>query len=117
MLYALLAGCGPAGGEAPVEYRQDLSEDCRRLRSAKAKRGVIQPFLKTKNGTREVDLCSSLAKELQASHRYERHFGATLYKPQRQTTAPNGYLRDSLHPSSKRWNTKRVDSTFSGATG
>jgi hypothetical protein len=33
-------------------------------RAQKAKRGEIQPFLKTKNGRREVDLSSALAKTL-----------------------------------------------------
>jgi len=39
--------------------------ECRRLFiEQKAKRGEIQPYLKTKNGAREVDLCSPPAAML-----------------------------------------------------
>jgi integrase len=66
VLYALLAGCGPlrAGEALGLEIRH-ISEDFRTLRiEQKAKRGYIQPYLKTKNGTREVDLCPALAAML-----------------------------------------------------
>jgi integrase len=67
MLYALLAGCGPlrAGEALGLEIDKHISSDFRTLTVAqKAKRGIIQPYLKTKNGIREVDLCPSLAAML-----------------------------------------------------
>ncbi len=57
VLYALLAGCGPlrAGEALGLEIDKHISEDFRTLYIVqKAKRGEIQPYLKTKNGTREV---------------------------------------------------------------
>src|SRR5215475_9899434 len=59
VLYALLVGCGPlrAGEALGLEIDKHISEDFRTLSIVqKAKRGLIQPYLKTKNGTREVDL-------------------------------------------------------------
>jgi hypothetical protein len=64
MLYALLAGCGPlrAGEALGLEIGRHISPDFRTFYiRQKAKRGVVQPDLKTKNGEREVDLCSPLA--------------------------------------------------------
>src|SRR5438094_5900372 len=58
MLYALLAGCGPlrAGEALGLEIDKHISPDFRTLYiQQKAKRGEIQPYLKTKNGEREVD--------------------------------------------------------------
>src|SRR5260370_6512039 len=60
MLYALLAGGGPirAGDALGLEIDKHISTDFRTLHILqKAKRGKIQPFLKTKNGERDVDLC------------------------------------------------------------
>jgi hypothetical protein len=54
VLYALLAGCGPllAGEALGLEIGKHISEDYRTLRiEQKAKRGIIQLFLKTKNGS------------------------------------------------------------------
>jgi integrase len=58
MLYVLLAGCGPLRAwEALGLAIEHISADFRTLSIVqKAKRGVIQPFLKTKAGTREIDL-------------------------------------------------------------
>lgn len=67
VLYALLAGCGPlrAGKVLGLEIDKHNSEDFRTLYAVqKAKRGEIQPYLKTKNGTRQVELCSQLAELL-----------------------------------------------------
>ena len=67
MLYALLAGCGPlrVGEALGLEIDKHISGDFRTLRiEQKAKRGLIQPYLKTTNGTRLVDLCSPLAEML-----------------------------------------------------
>jgi integrase len=64
VLYALLAGAGPlrAGEALGLEIERYISEDCRTLYiRQKAKRGEIQPYLKTQNGERDVDLCGSLA--------------------------------------------------------
>src|SRR5262249_9229334 len=67
MLYELLGRCGPLrGGEAlGLEIGKHISADFRTLQVVqKAKCGEIQPYLKTKNGERQVDLCSILAKML-----------------------------------------------------
>jgi hypothetical protein len=67
VLYALLAGCGPprAGEALGFEIDKHISSDFRTLSfRQKAKSGVIQPYLKTKAGERDVDLCSTLSKML-----------------------------------------------------
>ena len=67
MLYALLAGGGPlrAGEALGLEIGKHISPDFRTLYiQQEAKRGIIQAYLKTKAGEREVDLCSALAKML-----------------------------------------------------
>jgi len=72
MLYSLLAGCGPlrAGEALGPEVDKHISPDFRTLSiQQKAKRGEIQPYLKTKSGERQVDLCCSLAKMLRELHR------------------------------------------------
>ncbi len=99
-LYALLAGCGPlrAGEALGLEIGKHITADYRTLYiEQKAKRGVIQPYLKTKNGKREVDLCSALAAMLQdfigtrtRGLLFQTSSGAQIL----QTNA----LRDSLHP-------------------
>jgi len=48
-----------------LEIDKHISSDFRTLNIVqKAKCPVIQPYLKTKNGFREIDLCSSLAEML-----------------------------------------------------
>ena len=66
MLYALLAGCGPLRiGEALGLEISKISGDFRTLTvNQKAKASEIQLYLKTKNGMREIDLCTSLANML-----------------------------------------------------
>jgi hypothetical protein len=54
VLYALLAGCGPmrAGEALGLEIDKHISEDCRTLYiRQKAKRGILQPYTKTRSGT------------------------------------------------------------------
>ena len=49
--YALLAGCGPlrAGEAMGLEIGKHISDDCRTLYvRQKAKRGQIQPYMKTR---------------------------------------------------------------------
>jgi integrase len=66
VLYALLSGTGPLRvGEALGLELNAISSDFRTLTiRQKAKRGIIQPFLKTEAGEREVDLCEELATML-----------------------------------------------------
>lgn len=100
MLYALLAGCGPlrAGEALGLEIGKHISPDSRTLYiQQKAKRGVIQRRLKTKNGIREVDLCSTLAVMLQdfigartTGLLFQTSTGAQLLQ--------SNTLQDSLHP-------------------
>jgi hypothetical protein len=100
VLYALVAGCGPLGaGEAlGLEIGKHISSDCRTLNiEQKAKRGIIQPFLKTKAGVREVDLCTSLAAMLRefigtrtSGLPFQTCTGAQLLQ--------SNTLQDSLHP-------------------
>lgn len=87
MLYALLAGCGPlrAGEALDLEIDKHISEDFRTLYIVqKAKRGVIQPYLKTKNGTREVGLCRQLAEMLR-EYAGDRHSGLLFHSSRRAT--------------------------------
>ena len=100
MLYALLAGCGPlrAGEALGLEVGKHISPDFRTLYiQQKAKRGIIQQHLKTKNGAREVDLCSTLAAMLQdfigtrtSGLLFQSSTGAQLLQ--------SNTLQDSLHP-------------------
>ena len=100
VLYALLAGCGPlrAGEALGLEIDKHISPDFRTLHiQQKAKAGEIQPYLKTKSGEREVDLCCFLARMLRdfvgmrtRGLLFSTSTGAQLL----QTNA----LRDSLHP-------------------
>jgi ATP-dependent DNA helicase RecG len=67
MLYALLAGCGPmrVGEALGLEIDKHISSDFRTLYiRQKAKRGLIQPYLKTQNGERDIDLCDPIAQLL-----------------------------------------------------
>jgi len=103
VLYTLLAGCGPLRvGEALGLELRHISEDCRTLTIAqKAKRGVIQPYLKTKNGERQVDLCESLAtilKEFIGSRQSGLLFSTATGRQLLQANT----LQDSLHPILKK---------------
>jgi len=100
ILYALLAGCGPlrAGEALGLEIDKHFSADFRTLHiRQKAKRGVIQPYLKTQNGERDVDLCSALVTML-------KEFIGIRTSGLLFSTSTGGQLlqantlQDSLHP-------------------
>jgi hypothetical protein len=100
MLYALLAGCGPlrAGEALGIEIDKHISRDFRTLTiSQKAKCGEIQPYLKTKNGERQVDLCSKLAAMLR-EHVGERTSGLLFHSSTSGQLLQSNTLSDSLHP-------------------
>ena len=105
VLYALLAGCGPLrAGEALGLSLEHVSEDRRTLTIIqKAKRGVIQPYLKTKNGVRQVDLCSSLAMLLK-EHIGDRTSGLLFHTSTGAQLLQANTLQDSLHPILKAMN-------------
>lgn len=106
MLYALLSGCGPlrAGEALGIEIDKHISDDFRTIYVVqKAKRGKIEQYLKTKNGERQVDLCSLLAKMLsefvvgsgrRSGLLFQTSSGAQLLQ--------SNTLGDSLHPILKR---------------
>jgi hypothetical protein len=63
--------------------------------------GTIQPYLKTKNGIREVDLCSTLAATLRdfvgtrtSGLLFQTSTGAQMHQ--------SNALRDALHPTLRR---------------
>ena len=100
MLYALPAGCGPlrAGEALGLEIDKHISGDFRTLDIVqKAKRGTIQPYLKTKNGTRQVDLCSPLAAMLR-EYIGERKSGLLFQSSIGAQLLQSNSLSDSLHP-------------------
>ncbi len=100
VLYALLAGCGPlrAGEALGLEIDKHISEDFRTLYIVqKAKRGEIQPYLKTKNGTREVDLCRQLAGML-CEYVGNRRTGLLFHSSTGAQLLQSNALSDSLHP-------------------
>jgi integrase len=100
MLYALLAGCGPlrAGEALGLEIDKHISSNFRTLTVAqKAKRGIIQPYLKTKNGVREVDLCPSLAAMLK-EYVGLRTSGLLFCTSTGAQLLQANTLQDSLHP-------------------
>ena len=97
---ALLAGCGPlrAGEALGLEIDKHISDDCRTLYiRQKAKRGIIQKRLKTKNGERDVDLCASLAALLK-KFIGERTSGLLFCTSTGRQLLQTDVLRDSLHP-------------------
>jgi hypothetical protein len=101
VLYALLAGCGPlrAGEALGLEIDKHISPDFRTLFiQQKAKRGEIQPFLKTKSGEREVDLCCSLAKMLK-DFVGDRTKGLLFRSSTGAQLLQSNTLSDSLHPT------------------
>lgn len=100
VLYALLAGCGPlrAGEALGLEIGKHISPDFRTLHVVqKAKRGIIQPFLKTENGAREVDLCKALAEMLR-EFIGPRTSGLLFQTPTGAQLPQANTLQDSLHP-------------------
>jgi integrase len=99
MLYALLAGCGPLRvGEALGLEIQHISSDFRTLDIVqKAKRGKIQPYMKTKNGERQVDLCSELSVMLR-KYIGNRTSGLLFHYASGRQLLQTNSLRSSLHP-------------------
>lgn len=103
-LCALLAGCGPlrAGEALGLEIDKHISEDCRTLYiRQKAKRGKIQPYLKTQNGERDIDLCTPLATMLN-EFIGTRTSGLLFCTSTGRQLLQTDVLRDSLHPILKR---------------
>jgi integrase len=101
MLFALLAGCGPmrAVEALGLEIGKHISPDFRTLYiQQKAKAGEIQPYLKTKNGAREVDLCEDLAEMLKA-YIGDRSSGLLFHTSSAAQILQTNVLRDSLHPT------------------
>lgn len=99
-LYALLAGCGPLriGEGLGIEIDKHISSDFRTLYiRQKAKCGKIQPYLKTKNGVREIDLCTSLAEMLR-EFVGDRKSGLLFHYPSGRQLLQSNVLRISLHP-------------------
>jgi hypothetical protein len=100
MLYALLAGCGPlrAGEALGLEVDKHISRDFRTLQIVqKAKGGKIFPYLKTKNGERQVDLCSQLANMLR-EFVGGRTSGLLFHSSTGAQLLQSNTLSDSLHP-------------------
>jgi len=109
VLYALLAGCGPmrAGEALGLEIDKHISEDCRTLYiRQKAKRGILQPYTKTRSGTevnldgecigRDVDLCSPLATMLRV-FTGNRKSGLLFCRPNGLQVLQRTVLKMSLH--------------------
>src|SRR5215813_3653859 len=65
--------------------------------SAGLKRGIIQPYLKTKNGERQVDLCSALATKLRAFIG-KRTSGLLFQTSTGNQLLQTNILRRNLHP-------------------
>jgi integrase len=100
VLYALLAGCGPlrVGEALGLEIGKHISEDFRTLSIVqKAKAGEIQPYLKTKNGERQVDLSRALA-EILREFVGERTSGLLFHTSTGAQLLQSNTLSDSLHP-------------------
>jgi len=110
VLYALLAGCAPmrAGEALGLEIGKHISSDCRTLYiRQKAKRGILQPYTKTRSGTelnldgecigRDVDLCFSLAKILE-EYIGSRTSGLVFCTSTGAQLLQANTLQDSLHP-------------------
>jgi hypothetical protein len=104
VLYALSAGCGPlrAGEALGLEIGKHISENCRTLYiRQKAKRGVIQPYMKTQNGERDIDLCTSLAAMLK-DFIGTRTSGLLFHTSTGAQLLQANTLQDSLHPILKK---------------
>ena len=100
VLYALLAGCGPlrVGEALGLEIGKHISQDFRTLSIVqKAKAGEIQPYLKTKNGERQVDLSRALA-EILREFVGERTSGLLFHTSTGAQLLQSNTLSDSLHP-------------------
>jgi len=75
-----------------------ISRDFRTLKICqKAKRGILQPYLKTAAGEREVDLCPELAKMLEC-FLSGRRSGLLFATASGRQLLQSNTLQDSLHP-------------------
>lgn len=103
ILYGLLAGTGPLrAGEALGLDIKDISSDFRTISvRQKAKRGLIQPFLKTQAGEREVDLCTELSVLLR-EYIGKRTSGLLFQTASGRQFLQANTLQDSLHPLLKK---------------
>jgi len=82
--------------------RKHISADYRTLLvRQKAKRGEIQPYLKTQNGERDVDLCKPLAEMLR-EHIGKRTSGLLFCTSTGNQLLQANTLQDSLHPILKK---------------
>ena len=106
VLYALLAGCGPlrAGEALGLEIDKHISEGRRTLYiRQKAKRGLIQPYMKTQSGERDVDLPKSLADMLR-DYIGTRTSGLLFCTSTCRQILQTHILRNSLYPILKELN-------------
>jgi hypothetical protein len=102
--YGLLAGCGPlrVGEALGLEIGKHISEDCRTVYiRQKAKRGEIQSYIKTPNGERDVDLCTTLAAMLK-DFIGTRTSGVLFCTSTGAQPLQSNTLQDSLHPILKK---------------
>jgi len=87
---------------AASENAVHISKDCRTLYiRQKAKRGEIQPYMKTQNGERDVDLSTSLAAMLK-DFIGTRSSGLLFRTSSGRQILQTDILRDSLHPILKK---------------
>jgi hypothetical protein len=85
-----------------LEIGKHMSKDYRTLYiRQKAKRGVIQPYLKTQNGVRDIDLCTSLATLLK-EFIGNRTSGLVFCTSTGRQLLQANTLQDSLHPILKK---------------
>jgi integrase/recombinase XerD len=102
LLFALCAGTGLRFGEALGIKVQDVSSDCSTIKIVqKAWRSQIHNFLKTDSGSREIDLCPTLASVLKEyldggrqTPKSNLLFQSKAGKPLHQSNV----LRRTLHP-------------------
>lgn len=91
-----------AGEALGLEIGKHISKDCRTLYiRQKAKRGEIQPYLKTQNGERDVDVCTPLAKLLK-QHIGNRTSGLLFCTSSGGQLLQANTLQGSLHPILKK---------------
>ena len=91
-----------AGEALGLEIGKHISEDCRTLYiRQKAKRGKIQPNLKTKHGERDVDLCTPLSAMLR-DFIGSRTSGLVFCTCTGKQLLQSNTLQDSLHPILKK---------------
>lgn len=81
-----------------LEIDKHISSDFRTLQIVQKGKGAeIQPYLKTQNGERQVDLCTSLPNMLR-DYVGDRHAGYLFRTSTGNLLGQANILRDSLHP-------------------